>query len=316
MKFDTSELISQIKRISSTPTSQSLFLDADFLLLANQELSLGIVSMINSVVEDYFVVTQDFTVDSTTPYISIPSVATGLAVRELYVIDSIGGEIIGNARRIAPENIGQNAGSTSFGWDQAQSRAGFYLESDKIRFYPTPTATTYFRLSYYRAPNELVTINSGGKVVGIDYPTNKITLDFVPTSWVAGTVVDIIKKDLPFGLRASSITIASKSGFDITFASGDLPAGIVNNDYVYLAGQSPVPQYIPREGFYLLAQSTAVKVLESMDDQSGLKGAYVSLENMKKSFIKIISPRIVGEMKKVTSTNSVMRKVSSKFRRF
>src|SRR5688500_12240627 len=100
------ELIDSVKRRASIPESQATFIDTDFLAMADEETSIGLVPSILSFHEEYFVYTEDVAlVDEQLAY-AIPYRAIGNRLRDLCYVDSSGNEY--PMTRVNPEDALDN----------------------------------------------------------------------------------------------------------------------------------------------------------------------------------------------------------------
>lgn len=301
-QYDSSELIAQIKRIAMVPTSQALFTNQSFLDLATQELRLTLVPLVESVVEEYFVHYEDFTVTTSDPTITIPYTASGLRLRELWYMND-DGSIAGHVPRIDLTTVAQlSAGLVSPYYGQW---GAFYMMNNEVHFWPAPQTNFTARLLFYRVPNELTETSNGGVIESIDYGTSTITLTATrPSVFTTGAVLDVIEPTLPYNLRRTAITITGTGSDTITVSDADT-VDLAVGDYLYLQGKSGFIQYMPVEGYHFLAQAAAVKVLEALGDANGLDTAKKSLAQMAQGMLKVISPRTVGAPKKLSPVNTV-----------
>ena len=88
---------------------------------------------------------------------------------------------------------------------------------------------------------------------------------------------------------------------DIEDVLGDIKAG----DYVCQAEESPVPN-IPTEMHPLLAQLTAVHILEALGDSEGLGNAQRRLDKMTKSVMELVDDRVELAPKKIKPRHGVL----------
>lgn len=304
-RYNTTALIEQVKRIPSIPTSQALLSDDDILRFANQQLKLPIVSLIQSVVEEYFVYTANYTVTQVDNFIRIPSEASGLRLREVYYLDSEGGNIRHQAVRVQLEQLGNSY--WAFGCD-GDNHGAYYLENNMIKFWPEVSSTKYIKIAYYRIPNELVTVASGVTVGDCTIVNGFESTATPPSAWATNLATeyyfDVISPDLPFNTKGT-ITVNGISA-NIFYVNDATELALVESgDYIYYKGEAPVAQYVPQEAFYLLAQATACKVLEALGDSQGLKEANADLAMLKQNMLKLVSPRSIGQPKKLVNRNSV-----------
>jgi hypothetical protein len=193
---------------------------------------------------------------------------------------------------------------------------GYFVQNNKLIFYPELTVAGNVRLVFAKSPNTLVASTDGGKVITKTALTNTITLDSAPSSWVADDQLDVIEGDVPFNLAdPDGITIVSKAGFDIELSALDF-AKVDVGDYIALRGQSQFVQYIPPMVYPYLVQLTTIKALEAMDDQKALQNAYVKAASMLKNLKTTLNPRIEGAAKKVINTDSIFAASRGNWRRY
>lgn len=302
-RYTTTELVKQVKRIESIPTSQATFTDTDLVELMNMELQSVIVPLIVEQREEYFVHVEDFTVGPDNNEVEIPDESTGLRLREVFFVD--GSDNLARVHRVWPEQI---AGDTFFTTWGARSGfdVGFYIQNSKLIFYPKLSSTRTCRLMYFQRPGHLVLSNQGGKVIAKNALANIITLDNAPTSWDTTTVLDVFKPEVPFNYRVRDVSVVGKSGFDIEVSPTDF-ANINIGDYVAEYSFSQFVQFMPVEAYHLLVQGTGMRCLEALGDRPGWANAQAKFEMMKRDLVNLLNPRIEGEPKKVINLNSILR---------
>lgn len=295
--FTTTALINGAKLRASVPSSQSLFLDTDFITLLNNHMVSIIIPLIKSVNEEYFVEKSDVTLVSGTSEYSIPTRALGGALRDVVMVDSNGREL--ELPRLEPELVKYGGGYYS------QRIFGVYIQNDKIVFYPSMSnapAGSSVRFRIERRPNDLCLTSNAAKITSITTATNTITVSNVPSAWGTTTTLDLIDYKPQFDTIEEDMTIASISSLDIELSS--LPTGIAVGQWVSESLTTPIAQ-LPYEAHKLIEQLGAISILESLKDTEGLANARKTYELMKDSFYKIITPRIEGSPKKVINRNSV-----------
>ena len=81
-QYDMEQMILNIKRRCSVPTSQITFTDLDFTLLCNDEMQGEVVPLIMSTREEYFVDFVDI-LSPSTGYLPIPAEAVGAKLRSV-----------------------------------------------------------------------------------------------------------------------------------------------------------------------------------------------------------------------------------------
>ncbi len=206
--------------------------------------------------------------------------------------------------RLRPEQI--KAGF-QFGMGYFNGLYGFYLKDQSVVLYlGSPSGVNSYptlRLKYFRRPSDCVSINDCGKITLINFPARQVTVDNAPPSWDDETIFDLVKGTPHFTTKGDSLAIDSIAGNTITFTD-DLPTDLAEGDWVAEEGETPIPQ-IPYEAFPLLTQLTVLKALEANRDTEGMKNAMAMLEEMKKSFLQIITPRVDGSPVKLGGTGGI-----------
>lgn len=297
-QYDMSAMIANIKRRCSVPTSQLTFTDADFTDLCTDELQGEVVPLLMSAREEFFV---DH-VDVATPsggVIPFPTNTVASKVRSVCYLKQSSPLVLVNLPRIDLDVV------AGVGFANYQTLAGFYVEGDNICLFP-PTSVpvgTIIRIYYYKRAFVLADPLSYGQVSSIDTMSNTLVLDYVPTSWVAGTVLNSISSVTPFAVTSATITVSAVSSPSVVV---DDVTGIVVGDYVSGQLYSAIPQ-IPIEMHAYLAQLTAAKCLEGLGDNEGMQVALNKAEMLKKGVLIMVSQRIDGSVKKVMNPNGGLR---------
>ncbi len=303
-QYSNEDLIANIKRRCSVPTSQLTFTPEDFVLLANDTLQGEVVPLIMSAREEYFVTYTD--IQAVNGVVDIPDDATGSKLRTVAYLQSSSPLVLVNLPRIDLDIV---AGVNS----PFLSLAGFYIQGNKLQLYPSQSLASNctIRLYYYKRTLVLAEPDAYGQVIAVDVNSNTIQLSNVPSSWVAGTVLNSVAQASPFDVTASSIVVTNVSSPTIEV---DSVAGIAVGDYVSEAGFSAIPQ-VPVEAHGYLAQLTAVKVLEALGDTDGMQSAMANANKLKSNLMVMISQRVDGSPKKVINPNGFRRGVG-RFRRY
>lgn len=296
LDYTTTALIANTKRRILTPSAQTMFPDASIVEFLNDALQITLVPEMKAAKEEFFVVRSDVTLVAGTDTYDIPVRSFAGAVRDVSMVDNQGNESF--IPQLTPMDL-KNAMSYS----APRQLYGFYWEGNRIRLTPVPTqGVSTLRLRVERRPNNLILTTQAMIISSINTGLNQITVNSVPTGiYAIGASVDFIKATPFFDSRGDDYAITNIAGTTFTFSS--LPAGLTAGDYVALAGYSPVPQ-IPYEGMLCLCQIAAADMLAAMGDDKAEAGKQKARE-MVGSFIKSLSPRVEGTLKKITNRNGI-----------
>jgi hypothetical protein len=297
-QYATEQLIENIKRRCSVPTSQLTFTDNDFALMANDELQGEVAPLIMSTREEYFV---DY-VDVAAPadgIIPFPEETIGNKIRSVCYVQAGSPLNLINLPRI---NLDVVAG---VGFSNYNTLAGFYLQGNDLVLYPNtsvPTNTT-IRIYYYKRTLVLASPSQYGRVISVDPNTNTVVLSFVPPEWVVGDKLNSVGSKPPFAVTNASVEITTLSAPSVILDSVE---GIEVGDYISELGYSAIPQ-VPIEAHSYLAQLTAAKCLESLGDTQGMQSALAKADKLKTALMVMISQRVDGSAKKIVNPNGGMR---------
>lgn len=271
------ELISQIHLRGGFP-SQNYYSDAEMLSLLNDEMKLQIVPLIMELQDGYFLQNKDYTITDGGSY-RLPKRALANKLRDVKIYDS------GSYRDL----------QQLFEEDRSSGRTGYYISRNSLTLSDDITTGT-LRITYFIQPSELILEASAAQITSIDSAT-QVTVSALPSSITTSTPVDFIQSVGPFDQLALDQTITNISGTTLTFTS--LPDDLAVNDYICLAGESPVP-VIPEVLHPVLAQAVLCTCL-SAKDHSSLKIELQKLEQMKQTMVSLLSPRVESNDIKIKS---------------
>lgn len=297
-QYNTEELIKNIKRRCTVPTSQLTYEDVDFCALATDEMQDIVVPMLMSVKSEYFLTFKDYFTDNSAEII-IPEDAVGEKLRSVVHVQSTDPLNMMNLPRIDLDVVN---GLMSFNYNYFY---GFYIQGNKLMLYPNkavPTGTN-IRVYYFKRVLSLATPDNYCRVQSIDPDTNSIVVDLVPVTWQIGDKLNSVSDKPAFQTTNEEMTITNLSNPTIFL---DTVEGIVVGDYISQQGYSAVPQ-IPLETHAYLAQLTAVKCLEGLSDRAGMEMAQAKANEIKDNMLKTITQRVDGSLKKVINPNGGVR---------
>jgi hypothetical protein len=145
------------------------------------------------------------------------------------------------------------------------------------------------------------------------------TIDNIPAHFATTSIYDIVQKKSPNQIKVFDIDIVSLDSTlqQITFKKDDL----VQTDMfsitpkkvefevgdVILQAEETIYAQIPTELQAILAQRTAVKLLEAMGDTEGKRNAVEELQRMEQNSSTLIYNRAEGAPKKITNRHSLLK---------
>lgn len=294
--YTTDDLVkSVIVRGMFPDASQGSLSPDNILLIASEELLANIVPLVLSVRENYYETFVDVpTIDGIDTY-KIPNRAIGS------MVTSIQYRINEAVFTLNPTEPTAQVSSLSTLYPQ-----GFWFQNDSVVLYPCPSyGSGMLRMRYLQRPSILTQTINCGKIVNVDQVNAKVTVLNVPASWVSTTSLDFVDGRLPFTPYLIDQEVTGVTGYDISFASLPLEADgvtcrIKKGDWLAPAGFTPVPEVL-NEFFPMLAQSTAVKLLEATGANEHLPAAVAKLKSYGDNAIRLITPRDQSGLKKVCS---------------
>lgn len=304
--LNSTELIKSVKRRASIPANQVTFTDEDFLAFANEEMQEGIIPLVLSTHEEYFVTESNVPLENDKQEYSIPNRAIGSKLRDLHFRDRTG--LLYDMARVSLENKTDN--NVMF-TQVSNVYQQFYVKGNKVVLLSDVQGISGEQLefSYYRRPNNLVTLDRVATIININRTSGVITFDKIPTNFSSSAVYDFVQVEPPhdiLGMDATIIAI-STANKTITFDTDDIPDDLIVGDTVLLAGETYVPN-IPTELHVLLAHRVAARCLESMNDSEGLKNANLKLQEMEGKTVSMIEDRVTGAPLKALNRNSFLRR--------
>lgn len=194
----------------------------------------------------------------------------------------------------------------------------FYVEGNEIVLLPESRDYTggSLLMSFYLRPNALVAKSRAMTITAVDRITGVITVDSVPTIFMAGATIDLIKTRSPHNTLAWDVAIVSTDTANntITLAAADIPDTVKVGDYICLSEECIIPQ-IPTDLHSMLAQRVACRCLEALGDQTGLAAANTKLAEMESKGSTIIDSRVESAPLKVSNRHGFLRSYNKFVRR-
>lgn len=305
--FTNDQLILTIKSKILMPSSQVTYTDDDVLRISDEELQVGVVPLIMSCRDDYFVVSMDYPIGSGPFEYRVPTRAIGTKLKDVVMVDS------NNREYSIPLISSQTAPYRSNIFKTYQGLTCFFRNNMLVLQGVASTLPgNVVRLYYFLRRNKLIPITSGARIDSIDTVNKQVTVSLLPSTITTTTPIDFVQTQSPFDILAMDQAITNINGLILTFNS--LPIGLQVGDYICLAGESVVPQ-VPVELQPVLAQRVVVKLLEALGDMNGSQLARTKLQEMEKNTLDMLSQRLEGEPRKVINYFSTLDP-SNRFRGF
>ena len=310
----TCALIKTSLRRAMIPSDQATFTCCDVIDIMNEEIGIHILPMVLRAHEEYYVIDEDQALSACTIRYKIPHRAVGNKLRDVQCIDNAGTQY--EMTRVSLEDRPEYQGNYT-----NNQFLTFYLENDDIVLMQNQISNGSIRTSYYLRPNELVKDNRGAKITAIcaGSCTTTFTVCPLPAHFPCTTVFDFIQgkspnkivgfercvcainsslKTLTFcNCCLTTIDLFSITPKQLTFSVGD---------YIMKEAETILPQ-LPTELHPIIAQRTAVKMLEALGDVEGMKMAQNELERMEYNAMTLIDNRVEGAPQKITNRHSILK---------
>lgn len=297
MSYFTEDLLESIKFRSMAPIGQSTFDDSALLSLAYEELELKLASDLITAREDFFLTSERTSIFTGVSRYSVPSRAIGNAIKALFYIDQ-------SSRAFTLKKIDV---SEAYKFSNITGTPIYFaMEGDEVTIYPTPNQSVgQIEFRFAAKPNKLVLSTDCTKITSIS--TSSVASFFVNTDLTAsisvGSYVDFISTNSPFKIKSYKCAVLqiTSSQIDVSLTSVQDGAGAVIpavGDYVCLSGTSNIPQ-IPTAFHSVLAQMTAVRLLESLGDINKLQAARGTLEQMRREALALVRNRVEASPDKI-----------------
>lgn len=315
--LNSEKLIKSIKRRGFLPNDQVTFTDEDFLEMATEEITIGLMEQIIKARGDYLIYSIDVPiVEGQTKY-NIPVRAHGSKLREASINDANSpDEVVYDMVQVAVENLSdvENHYSTN-------ARSIFYLENNRVVIsedLASAGGVYNLRMYFYMRPNKLVTASRAATIVSIadstevidsvSVPVKILSFSSLPKHFSSALEYDITTHKSPnsilnFDLTPVSINLTLKT---ITFRAADFVEDIAVGNYVTQAEESMVPN-IPTEYHPIVAQRTLRACMEAMNDDAGFQKATLKLQEMEDQVFKMVRNRVEGSPKKIKNRGGSLR---------
>ena len=307
------KLIESVRNRAMVPSDNRTFDDNNILAIANEEMDVQLLDKILSIKEGHLATHIDIPKNDEGIY-NIPDRAVGNKLMDVSLIES--NQVWEMSQISISELPNHDEAYNSFGMDK------FYIEGNQIKIIQPARSYEYVRMYFYIRPNVLTKLNQAAIIKNITSSAGITTFTFtaIPSKFqiTDGTTGAVLKYDIVDSKSPNKIiswdiipTSINANLKTMSFNTSDIEKQLVNiktGDYVTYAEESPVPN-IPTEMHPVLAQLTAVHILEAMGDSEGLNNAKVRLERMFTSTMQIVDDRVELAPKKIKPTHGTLSDV-------
>jgi hypothetical protein len=291
MPGTTADLLAAVKRKTFLPSNQATLTDADLLGIANEEMLGYMLPNILSTSAEFFKSVSDNTVVAGQVFYPIPPRSIGSKLAGVYLVDGS----LGTDYRVPivefDEYAARNNGGSNFYTTVA------YVRSNKIGLNPVPVGAGTLRMLYYARPGDLVTTASALQVVSSTATTIVLSSDGGDIGLTTGVPFDVISQNSPFPFHGLDL---SGTVTTTTISAITTPADTVVNDWVALAGQSPIPM-IPYELHPVLYERTAARVFAILGDTNAYQLGVDRASRLEEQALRIINPRVDDTVRHIVS---------------
>lgn len=306
------DLIASIERRILVPLNQSTFSEQDFLDFASEEMNLGIVPMVISNHEDYYVYPENVQLVANQTSYDIPYRAIGNKLKDVFLLDAAGN--LFEMTRVQKSDTTNSADVTHY---LSNNLSRFYVENNQVVLTcdaDVVDPTYSLKFTYYLRPNALVPNDEVSQVVSVDRNTGIITVDAVPDKFLEQNLdgsakeIDFIKAKSPHKIMDYDVTVTAfdQNAATITMDPADIPADLAMNDIIAMSGETCIPQ-IPSDLHVLLAHRVATRILESLGDTEGLQNANQKLKELEMKSGLLVTNRVDDAPKIINNKNSPLR---------
>ncbi len=303
----TELLVASVKRRSLAPTSQKTFQDADIIAILNEELSLGVVPLILSAREDYFLRSIRTQITSGLSSYDVTRRAIGNSLKDIAYVYGTASTDKRDLNRISLSD--SFIYSSTVGEPEA-----YFLKGDEIVLLPTPSngAVAYLEQWFLERASQLVPTTSVTKIVGVSTVAgvSTFTVDTdLTASLSVGSLVDFLNAQSPMVLWGRDVEITAITASTIEVAAEDVSndADVVLpgvGDYICPQLQANIPT-VPEEFHPYLAERAAKVIVQGLGHNDKLSAIVANLGAMENSLMKIISNRVESDGRPIVKRNGV-----------
>lgn len=299
------KLIESVRNRAMIPNDTSVYTDQNILDIANEEIDVQLLDKLLTLHEEHLTVHVDLPRNENGVY-NIPYRSVGNKLRDVVMVSG------GTQYEMSQVSIGEVPDYTYDNSTYNSAMDKFYIESNQVKFLHPSRSYEFVRIYFYIRPSVLTKTEKSAVITQIvtDETETSITFTSIPNAFATLTEIDIVGYrspnkikgwDVPVQEVNTALKFIKINNSDIQDILGEISVG----DYVCQAEESPVPN-LPTEMHPLLAQLTAVHILEALGDSEGLANAQRRLDNMTKSVMELVDDRVELAPKKIKPRNGVL----------
>lgn len=304
------KLVDSVRNRAMIPDDNSVYTDDNILAIANEELDVQLLDKLLSLHEEHLTVHVDIPKNDSGTY-DIPYRAIGNKVRDIALIQ--GNQVY----EMSQISIGALSDYDLRNTSSYSETDKFYIESDNIKLINPSTSYDSVRIYYYIRPSFITKTDKAGAIASITTLGDEVTLVLsnIPSTFNTNLTYDIVGVRTPNKIKIYDInpievnTNLKSVKFNLSDIE-DVLDGLRVGDYLCKAEESPVPN-IPTEMHPVLAQLTAVHVLEALGDTEGLANAERRLDKMVKSTMQLVDARVELAPKKIKPRHGTLAEARS-----
>lgn len=294
------EFLTNLKARVTLPENQALLDDDKLLQFAHDVTLANMVPKIISVDEKFFQTVEDVPIVANQRLYEIPARAIGATLSDLKY-------------RITEDQVCDLDYVDNDVEDEYRGTvgvpSGFMFRQDMVYLLSKPQDATHVLEMWLDVrPSKPIKLESCAKVSSVS--GDDVTVVSVPDGWTAGTVVDFIRNKGMGRVLSYEKTITNIAGSVITFAADVVPDTAPNdlkaNDYIAPTGRTPIFQ-IPMELTVLLETWAAKRCMGAIGDFEAKKDLSYDEKEELEDAMKLISPRIRNEPKKIVNRQGLLR---------
>lgn len=305
MAWTTTRLLEHVRRVASLPTASSVagYADADLLAHADAALQGRLLPFVTRHRDEHGIHQLDVT--ATSEFVRLPPRVAAGHLRDVTAPNPAGAPGYVSVPRLEPEDLSD----WYIGAPVSQQQMAFVVQAGFLRLVPAPpTGGATLRLTYVRTASTLALVSSCVPVTTISSGTT-VAMGHAAISGALTAAQDVILVSNGDSLGDSmavggggstTVTNFASTSFNATFGNTatEVARYLAEGLYICPAGTTciiPLPDLVSP----LLAQRTAVAVMDAIGDREASQRMADIADNMEAELSTTIGERVEGEPQKV-----------------